>query len=84
MRVGDVIYMHVMRDIYMHAGKESMVNEVEREAMELAFNVGGEDMEQIFNKQKLSYFVPQQQSQQQGQQRRDQPLASILDFAGFF
>ncbi|KAF3457105.1 hypothetical protein FNV43_RR01762 [Rhamnella rubrinervis] len=65
------------------AGKESMMNQVEREAKEVAFNVEGEDMEQIFNKQKLSYFVPQQQSQQQGQRGRDQPLSSILDFADF-
>lgn len=54
-----------------------MLNQVETVAKELEFNVAGEEMEQIFNQQKLSDFVPQQQSQQQP------PLATILDFPGF-
>lgn len=43
------------------------MKEMEREAKQLAFD---QEMEQIFSKQKQSYFVPIQQSS----------LASALDF----
>ncbi|PQQ11125.1 vicilin GC72-A [Prunus yedoensis var. nudiflora] len=47
--------------------ENNIMKEMEREAKQLAF---GQEMEQIFSKQKQSYFVPIQQSR----------LASALDF----
>ncbi|XP_062108267.1 vicilin Jug r 2.0101 [Humulus lupulus] len=62
------------------AGKDNIIKQLEKEAQELAFNMQGSEVEQIFNQPKLSYFVPQQQ-----QEGRDQshPLSSILNLAGF-
>ncbi|KAK6913967.1 Cupin 1 [Dillenia turbinata] len=39
------------------AGKESILNQLEREALELSFNTRAEEVEQILNNQKDSYFV---------------------------
>lgn len=38
---------------------------MERAAKELAFNVEGEEVEQIFGSQKLSYFVPKLETEQE-------------------
>ncbi|POO02125.1 Bicupin, oxalate decarboxylase/oxidase [Trema orientale] len=68
------------------AGKDNIIKQLEREAKELAFNMPGREVEQIFNQQpKMSHFVPQDQSQQQQEEGRSRshPLASILNVAAF-
>lgn len=52
---------------------------MEREAKELAFNAEGEEVEQIFNSQKLSYFVPKLENEQEEQQGGNQHHR-FLDF----
>ncbi|KAL6292033.1 hypothetical protein ACE6H2_000175 [Prunus campanulata] len=52
---------------FLPGQENNIMKEMEREAKQLAF---GQEMEQIFSKQKQSYFVPIQQSR----------LASALDF----
>ncbi|XP_015868106.3 vicilin Jug r 2.0101 [Ziziphus jujuba] len=47
------------------AGRDSIVMKMERAAKELAFNVEGEEVEQIFGSQKLSYFVPKLETEQE-------------------
>ncbi|XP_040373826.1 vicilin Jug r 2.0101-like [Rosa chinensis] len=62
------------------AGREANpIREMEREAKQLTF---GQEMEQIINRQRESYFAPTGQSQQQ-RGGRDEPLSSILAFTGF-
>ncbi|XP_060959631.1 vicilin Jug r 2.0101 [Cannabis sativa] len=63
------------------AGKDNIIKQLEKEAQELAFNMQGSEVEQIFNQPKLSYFVPQQQ-QEEGR-GQSHPLSSILNLAGF-
>ncbi|GLT77852.1 hypothetical protein SLA2020_494070 [Shorea laevis] len=65
------------------AGQENIIKQMEREAKELAFNLPREEIEKIFGNQRESYFVPKERQSQRGQ-GRDHPLASILDFTGFF
>ncbi|KAI3875874.1 hypothetical protein MKW92_042048 [Papaver armeniacum] len=72
------------------AGKENVMNQISREAKELGFNVEATEVEEIFNNQKESFFLPgpQQQQQQQKQQKGEEgvhhvPLSSIYDFAAF-
>ena len=65
------------------AGQNNIINQLEREAKELSFNMPREEIEEIFERQVESYFVPMERQSRRGQ-GRDHPLASILDFAGFF
>ncbi|KAI3947011.1 hypothetical protein MKW98_003574 [Papaver atlanticum] len=62
------------------AGRENVMNQMSREAKELGFNVQAKEVEEIFNNQKESFFLP---GPQQQQQKHDVPLNSIYDFAGF-
>ncbi|KAL5541526.1 hypothetical protein UlMin_009236 [Ulmus minor] len=65
------------------AGRDNMLRQLEKEAKELAFNMPGQEVEQILNQSKLSCFVPVE-SQQEGRGRTSHPLVnSILDLAGF-
>lgn len=64
------------------AGKDNVMNQVETEAKELAFNVEGQEADRIFNNQKQSYFVPQHGQREEGSRRH--PLNSILDFGAIF
>lgn len=68
---------------YFIAGKDNMIKQLEREAKELAFNMPGREVEQIFNQPRLSFFVPQERSQEEEGHRRSHPLNSILNLAGF-
>lgn len=62
------MYLYILTLLrYIFVGQENIMKEMEREAKQLVF---GQEMEQIFSKQKQSYFVPIQQSR----------LASALDF----
>ncbi|XP_024029190.1 vicilin [Morus notabilis] len=61
--------------------KDNVIKQLEREAKELAFNMPGREVEQIFNKPKLSYFVPQESQEEES--RQSHPLNSILNLAGF-
>jgi len=65
------------------AGQENIINQMEREAKELSFNMPRGEIEEIFGNQRESYFVPKERQSQRGQ-GRDHPLASILELAGFF
>ncbi|XP_026450647.1 vicilin-like antimicrobial peptides 2-2 [Papaver somniferum] len=60
------------------AGRENVMNQMSREAKELGFNVQAKEVEEIFNNQKESFFLP---GPQQQQQKHDVPLNSIYDFA---
>ncbi|KAF5466112.1 hypothetical protein F2P56_016067 [Juglans regia] len=64
------------------AGQNNIINQLEREAKELSFNMPREEIEEIFESQMESYFVPTERQSRRGQ-GRDHPLASILDFAFF-
>ncbi|MCL7042585.1 hypothetical protein MKW94_026608 [Papaver nudicaule] len=71
------------------AGRENVMNQISREAKELGFNVQAREVEEIFNNQKESFFLPgPQQQQQQKQQKGEEgmhhvPLSSIYDFGAF-
>lgn len=69
--------------VFVYVGQENIIKQMEREAKELAFNLPREEIEKIFGNQRESYFVPKERQSQRGQ-GRDHPLASILDFTGFF
>ncbi|KAF8401727.1 hypothetical protein HHK36_012673 [Tetracentron sinense] len=64
------------------AGRENVMNQVEREAKELAFNIPGREIEQIFKNQGQSYFLPGPHQRQQREEGHG-PLEAILDFVGF-
>ncbi|KAJ4822089.1 hypothetical protein Tsubulata_041574, partial [Turnera subulata] len=66
------------------AGKNNIMNEVEREAKELAFNVPGEQVEKIFKNQKESHFVAGPRQRQGEKQGRGHPLETVLDLPGLF
>lgn len=58
------------------AGRENIINQLDREAKELSFNMPATEVEEMFQKQRNSHFMA-------GPQRRQTALVSILDFAGF-
>lgn len=58
------------------AGQENIINLLDREAKELSFNLPAEEVEEMFQRQRKSYFMA-------GPQREQSALVSILDFAGF-
>jgi len=57
-------------------GRENIINLLDREAKELSFNLPAEEVEEMFQRQRKSYFMA-------GPQREQSALVSILDFAGF-
>ncbi|KAF6146344.1 hypothetical protein GIB67_020438 [Kingdonia uniflora] len=67
------------------AGNENVINQLEKEAKELSFNVPAREVDAVFNNQEESVFLPgPNQRQQKGKGgRRDPPLESILNFGGF-
>lgn len=65
------------------AGQDSIINQLEREAKELSFDMPREEIEELFGSQRESYFVPADRQSPRGR-GRDHPLASILNFTGFF
>ncbi|RZC52308.1 hypothetical protein C5167_020736 [Papaver somniferum] len=62
------------------AGRESVINQMEKVAMELGFNVPSSEVQEILNKQRESFFLP---GPNQRQQQRGSHGLSILDFVGF-
>lgn len=64
------------------------MNQVEREAMDVAFNVPARLIERVFgNNPKESYFAAgpeEQQQQQRDEAGNGKSLPSILDIAGVF
>lgn len=77
----NTILMQKLVNFLSDAGKDNVIKQLEREAKELAFNMPGREVEQIFNKPKLSYFVPQESQEEES--RQSHPLNSILNLAGF-
>ncbi|OVA05423.1 Cupin 1 [Macleaya cordata] len=66
------------------AGRESVINQIEKEAMELGFNVPASEVKEILSKQRESYFLPGPNQRQQREDRgRFGSSLSILDFVGF-
>ncbi|XP_050942533.1 vicilin Jug r 2.0101 [Cucumis melo] len=67
------------------AGRENIMNEVDREAKELTFNVEGKQAEETFKSQKESFFT---EGPEGGRRRSTEtertPLFSILKLAGYF
>ncbi|PHU21852.1 hypothetical protein BC332_06959 [Capsicum chinense] len=65
------------------AGKQSIWSDIETEAKELAFNMTTKEVEEIFQKQEESYFVPGPEQRERGEEGRwvqEHHLSSILDF----
>lgn len=58
------------------AGQDNIVNQLDEEAMEMSFNLPAREVEEMFQKQRRSYFMA-------GPQRQRNALLSALDFAGF-
>lgn len=58
------------------------MNEVDREAKELAFNVEGKQAEEIFKSQKESFFTEGPEGGHRRSTERS-PLLSILKLAGY-
>ncbi|XP_031737745.1 vicilin Car i 2.0101 [Cucumis sativus] len=65
------------------AGRENIMNEVDREAKELAFNVEGKQAEETFKSQKESFFTEGPEGGR-GRSRERTPLLSILKLTGYF
>ncbi|KAF3621969.1 hypothetical protein FXO38_26983 [Capsicum annuum] len=64
-------------------GKQSIWSDIETEAKELAFNMPTKEVEEIFQKQEESYFVPGPEQRERGEEGRwvqEHHLSSILDF----
>ncbi|XP_021291635.1 vicilin [Herrania umbratica] len=66
------------------AGKKNMVRQMDSEAKELSFGVPSKLVDDIFNNPDESYFMSFSQQRQRGDERRGNPLASIMDFARLF
>jgi mannose-6-phosphate isomerase-like protein (cupin superfamily) len=62
------------------AGKNNVWKEVEGEAKALSFGAAAEEVEEVLNRQKESYFVAAPERKERGRPHR---IMSILDFAGF-
>lgn len=65
-------------------GKKNLVRQMDSEAKELSFGVPSKLVDNIFNNPDESYFMSFSQQRQRGDERRGNPLASILDFARLF
>uniref|UniRef100_Q9SPL4 Vicilin-like antimicrobial peptides 2-2 n=1 Tax=Macadamia integrifolia TaxID=60698 RepID=AMP22_MACIN len=69
------------------AGRErNVLQQIEPQAMELAFAAPRKEVEELFNSQDESIFFPgprQHQQQSSRSTKQQQPLVSILDFVGF-
>jgi hypothetical protein len=79
------LIVYELTNVFVYVGQDNIINQFEREAKELAFNMPAEEIDQIFKDipREFSYFVPSDRQSQQ-RQGRDHPLASILGFKGFF
>ncbi|KAM4115879.1 hypothetical protein ACJW30_02G007100 [Castanea mollissima] len=67
------------------AGQDNIINQLEREEKELAFNMPAEEIDQLFRTNLTeSYFMPIDRQSDERRQGRDQLLTSILDFAAIF
>nr|prf major storage protein [Theobroma cacao] len=66
------------------AGKKNLVRQMDSEAKELSFGVPSKLVDNIFNNPDESYFMSFSQQRQRRDERRGNPLASILDFARLF
>lgn len=64
-------------------GRENIMNEVDREAKELAFNIEGKQADEIFKSQRESFFTEGPKGGQRRSSERS-PLMSILKLAGYF
>lgn len=72
----------------MHAGKENIINKIESEVFEIAFNTEGSRVQQVFQNQPESYFASGPWSRGGGErggeaEKRRMSLQSILEFEGF-
>lgn len=68
------------------AGKNNVVNQMDREAKELAFGVPSRLVDEVFGQSKQDVFVrgPEQQRKEEAEEERGgRPLSSVLEFAGF-
>ncbi|KAG6582312.1 Vicilin-like antimicrobial peptides 2-1, partial [Cucurbita argyrosperma subsp. sororia] len=65
------------------AGRENIMNELDREAKELAFNVEGKQADEIFRSQRESFFTEGPEGGRRRSTERS-PLLSILKLAGYF
>lgn len=77
----------MINDIYIfhNVGQDNIINQLEREAKELAFNMPEEEIDQLFRKNPTeSYFMPIDRQSDERRQGRNQLLTSILDFAAIF
>ncbi|OVA15523.1 Cupin 1 [Macleaya cordata] len=69
------------------AGSKNIMNQMAKEAKELGFNIPAKEVEETFNNQKESFFLPgphqrqQQREEEEGLHRV--PLTSIFDFVAF-
>lgn len=61
---------------YFLAGQDNIINLLDEDAMELSFNMPAREVEEMFQKQKQSYFMA-------GPQRQQSAVVSLLEFAGF-
>ncbi|KAF8016754.1 hypothetical protein BT93_H2088 [Corymbia citriodora subsp. variegata] len=67
--VGFGINAHKNQRIFL-AGKENIINQMDREAKELSFDLPAIEVDRVFRNQEESYFVPLQQQQQQPQREQ--------------
>lgn len=58
------------------AGQENIINQLDEQAMELSFNLPARDVQEMFQRQRQSYFMA-------GPKQQQNPIVSLLDFAGF-
>ncbi|CAM8893446.1 unnamed protein product [Rhodiola kirilowii] len=58
-------------------GKENIINQLDREAIELAFGIPAREVEQVFSNSNETYFMAG--PQRGGQQRGEEELATLLD-----
>ncbi|KAF6146339.1 hypothetical protein GIB67_020433 [Kingdonia uniflora] len=66
------------------AGNENVINQLEKEAKELSFNVPAREVDAVFKNQREAVFLPGPNQRQQSEEGgRQGPLASIFDFEGF-
>ncbi|KAF5752254.1 vicilin-like antimicrobial peptides 2-2 [Tripterygium wilfordii] len=66
------------------AGRDNIVQQLEKEAKEMSFNVPAEQVEKVFSRQRESFYLGGTQQWQRREEGRGHPLTSIFDFPGFF
>ncbi|KAK9288675.1 hypothetical protein L1049_017138 [Liquidambar formosana] len=66
------------------AGQENIMNQLDREAKELSFNMPARDVEEVFKNQRDSYFVAgPEMGQQQREEGRGRGFVSLLGLLGY-